>query len=260
MKFTVGKKLYIGFMIMLLITGVVGWFSISYMSSMNQKTNMITNGWMPGVETINNLNYLTEHVFTLTLRHINTNDAGQMSSVEKEREDLIKNINYTMDQYGETISLDDVSVRDDDQKNFTELTKKWNDFLTKNEETVQLSKNNRKELANQMFKENLKISDQMQINLDFLVKLNHEGALRESANATKVFHSGFTITLVVIVIGILFGLSVAYFLTASITKPLNEVTESIMQVSKGNLRIDRVKVKYNDELGTLANSDRKSVV
>jgi methyl-accepting chemotaxis protein len=253
-KFTVGKKLYMGFIMMMIITGILGWSSIGKMSSLNKEVNNIATSWLPGVENINNINFLTEHIYTLTLRHINSNDEVQKAGFEKDLAATSKEINNIVNGYGKLISLDPPDIRDFDQKNFDGLSKAWNAFMVKNDGTIQLSKGNNDAMSRQSFVESMDIANEVQTYLDNLVKLNHDGAQKASVHAAQVYDTGFITTLVIIVVGILFGLGLSFFIITSITKPLNAVTESIMQVSIGNLSIENVKVKNKDELGILASS------
>lgn len=81
----------------------------------------------------------------------------------------------------------------------------------------------------------------IQENLDFLVKLNNNGAKNASAEGDHLFASSFNLIIVIFVVGIISGLSTAFIMARTISKPLQLVTENVKQVANGNLKIAPVQ-------------------
>ena len=50
---------------------------------------------------------------------------------------------------------------------------------------------------------------------------------------------------------IILGLIVGYLVTMSVTRPLKEISEKISQISKGELKQEKIVVQYKDEIGLL---------
>jgi len=246
MRLNVGKKLIIGFGIVLLLMLIFAGIAIERMYSMQEKTTSIAETWLPGVELINSIGYQTEHVLTLTLRYIQSKDSQEKDMLRNERIIYIDKAEETMETYAKAISIKE------DRENFEALQYKWNFFLNINDKSVKLSDKNKEEFAYLYFKKGAKAFDSMKINLDALVALNKEGATTAGASSKKVFEQ----TIIIIIASITFALAIGIFassiITRNIAKPLGFVTEKINEIAKGNLAIEAINIKNKDEIGVLA--------
>jgi len=72
-------------------------------------------------------------------------------------------------------------------------------------------------------------------------------------HADETYSFVITLTLILSVLALLFVIAAAYFITKSITKPVNIVNEAALRVAEGELRVN-VDIHSNDEIGQLANS------
>ncbi|KMY51542.1 methyl-accepting chemotaxis protein [Peribacillus loiseleuriae] len=68
-------------------------------------------------------------------------------------------------------------------------------------------------------------------------------------SASPIFKS----TLTVLIIAIIIGAVVVYFIVQSIIRPIKTLKESVITVSKGDLT-EQIKIKSNDEIGQLGNA------
>jgi methyl-accepting chemotaxis protein len=251
MKLTVGKKLYAGFIAMLLITCLVGSIALYKMSTMNSETKQITETWTPAVETINTISYLKEYVLSTTLSHILSPDKAAMEAAEKERTAVLAKLDQAIDDYAKTI------FEEEDRKQLKKITDSWEQFLPLNEETLRISRTNDRDKAFSAYEESLGKLKGLFEGMDALVLYNHEGSKQSAQDSHDAYTSGLTIGIVMIIAGLVLGLTIAFLLTRSITKPLALVTESIGEVAKGNLTIPNVEVQNKDELGNLADSTNR---
>ncbi|RXT03833.1 methyl-accepting chemotaxis protein [Ammoniphilus sp. CFH 90114] len=247
-KFSVGRKLFLAFFSILLFMGSLGGLSINRMDFMNSKTELITTSWMPGVGSINNINYLTEKILTLTLRHVLIHDDSQMGAIEEERENLVKEIQKQMDVYQETIYLEE------DQKNFDQLRAIWNEYLLLNSQTIDLSKKGQFEEATRLINTGLSVFNAMQQPLDKLVEINHDGAIAAGEDAKVAYQASSYIILVLFLVSLGIAIFLIVFLSRQIAQPLRKVTDSLKSVSMGDLTVVDVQVKNRDEIGELAES------
>ena len=246
MKLSVGKKLSIGFSIMIVLMLIVGGFALSRMSHLNSNIQEINTSWMPGVENINNLNYLTDHVATITLRHVF--NIGKKSELEQERKNTLAAINTALDNYEKTIFLPE------DRKNFNLLKEKWQSYLVVNEKIIELSNANDTKGAISNLAEGKKRLDSMQTNLNTLVKINRDGSNKAAAESTNIFNFAIWLITFLLVIAVLIGIAATFFLIRMITKPLVLVTDRIGRIADGDLTVEPLHIKNNDEIGKLAQS------
>ena len=171
-------------------------------------------------------------------------DPQEKQQLEQQRKEMVLKASETLDAYEKTIYLDE------DRKNFNELKAKWTNFLTSNESTLKISRGNDKAKTDQSFKESMKIFDSMQTNLDALVLLNRDGAKKASLESTSAVKSGVIFITTGIILALLIGIFLSFRLIRSISKPLVELKEKAITVSKGDLT-ERIEVKSKDEIGQL---------
>lgn len=57
-----------------------------------------------------------------------------------------------------------------------------------------------------------------------------------------------------IIVSIIAGITIAILITLSITRPLTRITRAANQIARGDLAVERVNIRSNDEIGRLADS------
>lgn len=245
---SVGKKIMTGFGIVLILLVVFAVVTINRMFHMQDKTTSIVDEWMPSVELINSIGFQTEHVITLSLRYIQSDDGQEKEMLNKERTIFIDEAEKTMASYEKLINSKET------RENFDKLTYKWAFFLKVNEETLKLSDKGKSEFAYLYFKKSAKAFDSMKQNMDHLVSINKMGAEQAGEDSKKVFDQTVITIITCIIISLILGIGAALFITRMIAKPLRLVTKRIDEISKGNLSIPSIEINSKDEIGILAKS------
>ena len=62
MNLTVGKKILLSFGAMMLLFIIIGIIAANRLSFIDGKIQNVVDSWLPGVETINNFNFVSERV------------------------------------------------------------------------------------------------------------------------------------------------------------------------------------------------------
>jgi methyl-accepting chemotaxis protein len=134
MKLTIGKKLYASFLCVLVMLGIVGWIGIAKMSAINDNVTYITTDPLPGVEKINNINYLTEHVLATDLQIIVEPDQSQIGHLTQEADKTFADLDKTLTDYQSTITSDE------DRRDFNSLEEEWKKFRPYHDQFVKMGK------------------------------------------------------------------------------------------------------------------------
>ncbi|MGC5324352.1 methyl-accepting chemotaxis protein [Brevibacillus sp. SYSU BS000544] len=256
MKLSIGKKLAISFFIVMLFMGIVGWNGISKMSTINEKTTEIVTSWMPGVESINNINYLTEHVLVTNVKMIVDPNEANLQAYQQQNEKTLEIIDNEFAKYEKTIYLEE------DRRNFDELKNYWNEYKKTNRGFIDISSEvdiikgagaNTEKLAT-LLKESERLFQKMQQPLNFLVKLNHDGAVKAGEESKEIYSSGQLVTMIIFGVSLILSIVLAVVITRMISLPVQKVSHSLEQLSSGNLALDDLHVKNRDEIGALAAS------
>ncbi|WP_102347696.1 methyl-accepting chemotaxis protein [Bacillus sp. Marseille-P3661] len=248
MRLTVGKKLVGGVSIMIFLIIIIGVLASNRISFINDNLTNIADSWLPGVELINRFTYLSEHVLTLTMQHINTDSLQDKQKFEEEIQATIEQATTTLNDYSATIYLTE------NRKNFNELLTKWDSYLTSNTVTLNNSRNIDKVAANYNLEKTIKTFKSMQTNLNALVEINKNGAVQASLESNTAMKTSQVIIIIGMIAGIILGGALVYLLNRAISKPLVRVTNTIKEVANGNLKVDDIEIKSHDEIGELATS------
>lgn len=256
-RLTVAKKLYMGFIAVLLIIGLVSAVSIINMQNINKKSSEITNTWLPGVEAINNINYLSSYLSSLEYKYVIEPDDKKLVLLEEKMSTTFSSMDEVLKEYETTIT------QDEQQKHFDTLKEKWSKYEETHNKFLELGKEmnivegtgnvNGVRLLS-LIGEADNMFSSIQFTLNKLVELNHNNAVQASDDADSVFKSSLTIMSILSVLAVVFGLTIAFFSSRMISKPLKFVTDNVKQVAQGNLTMDPIRIKNTDEIGELAES------
>ncbi|KQX48375.1 methyl-accepting chemotaxis protein [Paenibacillus sp. Root444D2] len=256
-KLTVGKKLYAGFIVILLLMCMLGLTTMNQLKSVNVKTKNITADRLPGIELINEINYLTEQVRSLELRTLIEPNQSLIGELNAQTQIAMEKIENDFQTYAKTIATDE------EQVNFNSLKEEWDKYKSLHNQFIELSKKinliykgsgDKGDQLLQFLRDSQKVFDNMQINVNFLVKINHDGSIKAGEESQQVYHSGIITSLVFIIISLIISMILAYFITRNISNPVRLVSRVLEQVASGDLRIKAMKVKNRDEIGNLVNS------
>lgn len=87
------------------------------------------------------------------------------------------------------------------------------------------------------------------------IKTINEESAKNSDKVRMIINTVITISIVTIIISILIG----YWISRSISKPLNLLTNATQKMAAGDLKIEPIQVKNKDELGVLAGAFNQMV-
>ncbi|WNS78000.1 MCP four helix bundle domain-containing protein [Domibacillus sp. DTU_2020_1001157_1_SI_ALB_TIR_016] len=206
MEWTTQKKLIFGLSAILLLLCLIGTASVVKMNQMYRKTDLITESWMPGLAIINNINYHTERMLTLTLLHTNTQSSEELNDIENKYQISIEKINNMMEEYEDTIYLKE------DRKQFNQLKSNWTDFLQISEKTMELSAAGKSKAALSNLKNGKEPFNIMKKDITSLVTLNEKGAKYSAQEAKNYFLITRSFTIISITVALLLGIIVSVFL------------------------------------------------
>ncbi|WP_413356975.1 MCP four helix bundle domain-containing protein [Robertmurraya sp. 2P01SA] len=249
---SVSKKLYIGFASVLLIMGILGYVAISSTNNINEKSTEITDIWLPSVESINTINYLTEHLASLEYKYVIEPDEKKLNLLVEKMDDTFTEIDKVFANFESTITSEE------EQQNFNTLLDKWERYQAIHAKFIELGRdmnivqgtgnvNGIRLLSTIGEADNMFSSIQFTVNE--LVTYNHDNAIAASNEANKVFNGSLVLIIAFLIGGVVLGLSIAYITSRMISKPLKFVTDNVKEVANGNLTMDPIKVKNRDEIG-----------
>ncbi|KAB3525932.1 methyl-accepting chemotaxis protein [Alkaliphilus serpentinus] len=249
MKLTIGKKLYFGFFILLILTIAVGVTGLTDLNSFNDSLDTITEGEIPSIEAAMEMQHIMAKNFGVVLEHITTNDDARMRKKEDE---------YNLNKEEIDLLLASYAFHgEEEQMLYDTVVEDFKEYRNMIQRVFVLSKNNKKDEASDALIDGGQYTRAVEKSLDQLVEHNIATSDNASKNADILFKESTIKIWAAIAIAILLGMTIALTITRSITKPINLVSDILQKIAEGDLTVDQVKVKNKDEVGILAESTNK---
>lgn len=243
---SIGFKIASGYAALAVLVLVTGGVSLYQMNGMQKNTGNIIDQSIPALDKIHNVNYLTEHVMSLSMQHILSSDSAEKSTLAEERAEFIRKVSDTLKEYKLTLR------GEQELGQLESLVGKWAEFLTVNNQAILLSSSNDEELALEVSRKGIQAFNSMQIDLGALVAYTQVEAASEGKVSEKIFHTSLTLSIVTVLIALVVIGIINMVIRKTMINPLKKVTVHLQRISGGDLTAEDTLIGNRDEIGLLA--------
>ncbi|UOF90231.1 methyl-accepting chemotaxis protein [Fodinisporobacter ferrooxydans] len=247
MKLSIGKKLMMGFLGVLILLIIVSTVSIWSMSRMGNEARNIQNEWMPSVQILNNTQRDIIDIQRLVLQIILETDGNELNKVILEQQQVIQDLNQKQKQYEDSMLSDSTErnlyqrFKQDKINYFSQLSALINHGQTTDLESKQ-----------KLLKQVAPIYKQTLNDLEKNIQYNTSQADQATSASVQLYTYGWITILAASSIAIVFGIGIALFMARIISKPMTEMVKMTERIASGDLTGNELKVKNRDEIGMLA--------
>ncbi|APO44343.1 hypothetical protein BS614_10225 [Paenibacillus xylanexedens] len=242
---SIGLRISIAFYLLILCLIILSVTIVTRMNSIETNTNEITNNWMPSIQQINRLNYTTEHVLSLSYRHFDADETDK-AFLSEERTKYIRETTQAIKIY------DQQEKSAEELKHWNAFKNKWEAYLKINTQSIKLSDEGQTQLAKEVADKGADSFDTMQVDLDYLVEYNQEQSNLAAAQTIRSVQDGRLI----IIIGVLVMIAITAIsipiIRSQVVKPLLRVISAVKLIAEGQLNVQDIHTKHEDEVGVLA--------
>jgi len=241
---TIAKKMWIGFGSVLVLLIIVGSLSLYSINRISGEYKSLLEDRVDPILLLDELTAFQKDMTTVSLALAlgDTAVEGLTDEFDKGFQDTASKIKeMKLSSEGQTL-LDRIIEL---ENHYASL----NTAITR--ETVPSDDQEIKGLNNKLVVEELMaaIADMKEYMLDAVDKTTVE---LEKLAKTTLF-----LILILTVVAIIVGVVISTIISLGISKPVRKMTDSMMEISEGNLQIDSIVIKNKDEIGTLANAFNK---
>lgn len=248
MNWTIGKKLVLSFFLIIVTIVVLSVSSITSSFNLNGNTKEASENVLPKVELIGQINYTTEQILATQQKHMLADDESFKKKYQYQLEGDFALLDNESKKYSKLLDTKE------EQQHFKSFQSKLKDFKAKNDEIIGYSTNFDNQNANLTSFSSSAIFDDMQVDIEALVKIHHKQALNITKKSNDTFNNVFTINLISVGLAIVLTFIIEYVLIRKIKNPLVALSNQVKEVAEGNLAIEPIYIKNKDEIGTLANN------
>ncbi|MGK5026268.1 methyl-accepting chemotaxis protein [Janthinobacterium sp. RB2R34] len=229
-NFNISRKLIVSFSVLIILTSVLGLFSISQLVKVSQASSDIATNWLPAVRYLGQLQNSLSRYRISEATHILLNEEADMVATDKSMATRLETLGKQQANYAALVS------EPEEKRTYAELQKSLDEYKRLSQELKSLSHAGKKDEARVLFrgasnKQFRQVNDQ----LEALVKINDDGSLASDQQASATFSQARSLILVMLAVLIVVGLALAIFVARTVALPLREAVGVAQRVAAGDL-------------------------
>ncbi len=243
-------KLASGFGIVLVFLLALGIFSIQKMSVVNDQSTILAENWMPSIRVIEEINTNTSNLRIYEYKHVLAESDEDIKKAEDDMEVTLSAIKQNRAEYEKLISSPE------EQTLYDDFSKKFEKYMDIHNQLVIVSRQNKMEESKKILREGKSLFDNYSSVLLQLVKINVDGGNKASATGDEIYSQAETMMITIILISIVLGLVIAYFITRSITSSLKELQDGLFSffayLNRESAKVELISLDSKDEFGEMS--------
>lgn len=245
----IGPKLIGGFVLVSIITFIIGFLGIGNMGKINNMLGTLYKMHLIGISHAKEANLNLIYIGRSLRQYVLAKD-------QNERDEQLNKIAKFSDALKEELNQTDKTIVSEDGKEAVKSAKDaysdyYNDLqkfleMVGRQELLKLDPNTVNGIAALKAK-----GDMIESHFDEITKLKEKYGEQMYTESGEIYISMRNLLIICICIATFAGILIGFLLSRSISAPLNKVVEMIQEMAKGHLGI-RLNLKREDEIGVMA--------
>jgi methyl-accepting chemotaxis protein len=241
----IAKKMMLSFSTVLMVTLILGLFSIRQMTQVNEVADDISGNWLPSMQSAEELKAITSRYRINEIKYLMPSDAKEKAEYEKNLKVRIDELKVQMAEYEKHITPPE-------KESYADFQKSLEQYLLSSNDLLNLARADKLDEAIAFFKgkgstEKFRNLTSM---LDKLIAINQKGNQNAIALATKTYRSSRLWIIVLLVISIVSGFLLAIRTANVVSRPIRKAVGIAERVAQGDLS-SQIEATYTDESGQL---------
>ena len=234
----------------LILTGIL---SLQFMNTINKSSTEFADIWLPSTIAAEEMNTALSDVRTQEYKHVISQNAQEMDSVNKKLDSLVETFNQRYNEY-------DALVTDDtERKLLQEIRTQFDNYLVIGTNMIELSTENKTDEAMAiMTGESMNAFDALTEKCLELVEHNRAGGEQANRDADVSYAAAQKLMIVILTIISVISVLFALYIVHGITAPVKEIDQVAQKIAEGNLN-ESIRYQSKDELGVLSANFNKTV-
>ncbi|MBL9204138.1 MAG: MCP four helix bundle domain-containing protein [Opitutaceae bacterium] len=247
-NWSIGKRITAGFSAVVLIAIALGGYAFSELLRIRLRTTDIVDNAIPSLEVVGRIESNARENMTLVLSHVMTEKLEEMDGIERKMATGTAGNQKALERYEELI------VDEQDRKLFEAVKKSRSTYSEIRKSVLALSRELKTKEAMALvngrmaeaYLEYIKATEE-------LSAFNTENASKAGASIRTAVSNAVVGIEIGLGLALVAGLTIAWYITRGITRPLAGATAAVSQVARGDLSAD-VPVSSRDEVGQICAS------
>lgn len=245
MKFTIGRKMWIGFLSVLILLILSSGLSIFATVDITNRYKTIIDEDMERVNNVEEIEKIQKAMATSILEFVMF---GKESTIENFQDEIEKG-SVSARKLIESVSDEKTLALMKDLETITVALFESNDRIIelrrKNGNFAQYSANS------------VELNNEILSILDEIKKIQQDHVDQTKADLDAYIKMANTLTIILTISSVIIGAVVSYFISKNISKPIQKMTTGLTEIAAGNLAVKSIKIKNKDEVGEMATAFNK---
>ncbi|TBL70775.1 methyl-accepting chemotaxis protein [Paenibacillus thalictri] len=245
-KFTVGKKLGLSFLSVLLCVGTIGAVSTTKMMNMGADAEQVQTSYMPSMKLLGDMKADFINVERLTLRWVMETDAGAKEKLRSQIDTAAADIQNTENTYKPLVDSEQERVI---WEGFLQDRQTMSEILPK---VLKAGEQNDSATADKLISESRSSFNSALERLEQLIDLNEQQSAEAMEASANQYKTGKRLVDMISIAALVLTAALSWFVPRIISRPIVTMARSAKRIAAGDLTAERIDVKNRDEIGDLA--------
>ncbi|WP_162013627.1 methyl-accepting chemotaxis protein [Bacillus coahuilensis] len=248
--FTIGKKISSGFLIVLIIFAGGSIFNLTQLNSFRSTMNNMTEQAVPSIQLALEIKGEHERSYGILVDYLESLRSENTSNQGKYQKEYAEALSLLDSYYSE---YEPLLTSEEEKSLYNRLSTHKETFYIKGEEIITLTTFDLVKI-NRLRDEIEMALTNIQANGTQLVEYNEDKVASAREQAKGSMESIWINTIVLLIVSSILGVSIAFFVSTFISRPVKKVTSELKKVSTGDLSGSTIMYKGKDEIGEMVHA------
>lgn len=253
-KISVSQRLTLSFLLIVILMAGNGTLSFDRMGKLTGNAQEISQVWLANIKTINEINYLNEHMLTIQYKMAGESNPLKRKMLEEDGEYTIVILQKKLQEF---MAL---PKSGDDMNLSRNLEGEWKVYLALYRNVIRYSnQEDEKQISDALMASEQSFST-MQSYINTLIRINEEGAKAAEKSSEKINREAVLAIASSLGAALVLVLALLYYIRRTISLPIKRSSDVLAEVAGGSLSVTIPKVRTRDEIGVMVRALGEMVV
>lgn len=221
------------------------------MGQMGLYAQNIQTSWMPSVSVLGDMNGDVSDVQRLILKYILEQNPNTQKQTLQDLQNTLKIVQADRTKYQKYMS------NAQEKSIYADFSRNYNAYTANIPAIIQSVKTNQYSQATTLDTQGDPLWGLAKNDIHTLIQLNKNGAFQETRASVADYHAASSMAIIFTIIALLLGITLAILISRRIRIPIQIMAKAAEVIASGDLTVEAIRVKNQDEIGALADSFNK---